>query len=98
MLYFIRLASIKVSLHSIKTVTKTLSKANNLCLDPWNPFNLIIIAIMIVTKGIQMWWCVSVMSALLELEEPLEAHSGVSHTMENRDSASETRWRVRADT
>lgn len=30
-----------------------------------------------------MRWCVSVM-AVLELEEPLEAHSGVSHTMENK--------------
>lgn len=84
MLYFIRLASIKVSLNSNKTVTKTLSKADNLCLDPWNPSNLIIIARIIVTKGIQMWWCVFVMSALLDLEEPLEAHSGVSHIMENK--------------
>lgn len=31
-----------------------------------------------------MWWCVSVMAVLLELDEPLEAHSGVSHTMENK--------------
>lgn len=31
-----------------------------------------------------MRWCVSVMAVLLELDEPLEAHSGVSHTMENK--------------
>lgn len=31
-----------------------------------------------------MWWCVSVMAVLPELEEPLEAHLGVSHTMKNK--------------